>query len=180
MKTNKFIFVLTISLFCMALSLPLSAHLRADEEANVNPALFNRNAVTSSCIPGNPGYPYCIENPAVAVISQEISRHQTARMDSEPLLPVWSQANESMKITENVHISSQLNDIEFNSAFTGSSSFQVPAGKEGNIVYRTSYTVIDWQMWITLQDGTVVKGTTYQTIEEVPGDGTYYPIYRNN
>lgn len=134
--------------------------------------------LSSACLPGDPGYPNCDDNPVVRVESEVINTYTTQRYESGPLLSTWTEGPAEMSINYEETVSFEVEGVGVSVSVGYSSSFPVPAGKEGNIKYKTKFKVTVYQQWAVLKDGTRVKTMQYKTVAPVNGDGTFFAVYR--
>lgn len=133
-----------------------------------------------ACLPGDPGYPNCQDNPVVRTETEKINSYSTSRYECKnPLLPVWTAGPADMSLNITAEASFQVEGTGLSISVGQSSTFPVPKGKEGNIKYRTKFTVTVYQQWVIYADGSRVKDVQYKTITPVVGDGTFFAVYRN-
>ena len=132
------------------------------------------------CLPGDPGYPHCNTNPVVKTETKVVNSYVTNYINSNKnLLSNWIDggkygATMSISLANNVGFTVEGITVSINIS-TGA-SFNVPAGKLGNISYRAKFRVNTIQPYYTLKDGTRQTGTKYKTYTKT--EGVYFGVYK--
>lgn len=134
-----------------------------------------------SCSPGDPGYPNCSSNPVVRVETKLIKTSITDYIKNDQLLlDNWVYGGlygATMSVSNSKSISYVVDGVGSVSVSSGTSqSFNVPAGKYGNIKLKMKFKINLYQRYWILKDGTRQVGTQYSTASKF--EGAFYGEYK--
>lgn len=134
-----------------------------------------------SCSPGDPGYPNCQSNPVVRVETKLIRTTITDYIKNDKLLlDNWVYGGlygATMSVSSSRSVSYVVDGVGSVSVSSGTSqSFNVPAGKYGNIKLKMKFKVNLYQRYWILKDGTKQVGTQYSTASKY--EGVFYGEYK--
>lgn len=147
-----------------------------------NNVIKSNDTTMSTCLPGMPGYPNCHSNPIVSTGSRYLSHYNTDFIKSNELLlgnNGWvfgGRHGATMSFNTSMTVTFTHGSLSLSHEVGHSSTFNVPAGKRGNIKYQAKWRIETREGYSVRKDGSKTGFYKYKVTKFI--EGGFIGVYK--